>query len=84
MTEAALFYESARIGFGGIFLDDVQRAIDVIRERPEVGATIAYGFRRALLRRFPFSVVYWIEDGEIVIAAIAHQRRRPSYWIKRV
>jgi hypothetical protein len=52
MTEAALFYESARLGFGGIFLDDVQRAIDSIRERPEVGATIVYGFRRVLLQRF--------------------------------
>ena len=73
MTEAALFYESARIGFGGIFLDDIQRAIDAIRERPEIGATIAYGFRRVLLQRFPFSVVYWIEDGEV-----SDRGRRPS------
>lgn len=52
MTEASLFYETARTGFGDIFLDDVQRALDAIRERPEIGANIAYGFRRVLLRRF--------------------------------
>ena len=84
MTEAALFYETARSGFGDIFLDDVQRAIDLIRERPEIGASIAYGFRRALMQRFPFSIIYWIEGGEVIVAAVAHQRRRPHYWIKRI
>ena len=44
MTEASLFYETARSGFGDIFLDDVQRALDTVRERPEIGANIAYGF----------------------------------------
>ena len=84
MTEAALFYETARTGFGDIFLDDVQRAIDSIRQRPEIGANIGYGFRRVLAQRFPFSIIYWIEDGEVVVAAVAHQRRRPNYWIKRI
>ena len=84
MTEAARFYESARSGFGDIFLDDIQRAIDAIRERPEIGANIAYGFRRALAHRFPFSIIYWVEDDEIVVAAVAHQRRSPNYWVKRI
>lgn len=47
MTEVALYYEAARSGFGDIFLDDIQHAIDAIRERPEIGARVAYGFRRA-------------------------------------
>lgn len=84
MTEAALFYETARIGFGDIFLDDMQRAINSIRQRPEIGANIAYGFRRVLVQRFPFNIIYWIESDEIVVAAVAHQRRRPNYWIKRI
>ena len=84
MTEASLFYETARSGFGDIFLDDVQRALDTVRERPEIGANIAYGFRRVLLQRFPFSIIYWTEGTEVVVAAVAHQRRRPNYWIKRI
>ena len=84
MTEAALFYETARTGLGDVFLDDIQRAIDTIRERPEIGENIAYGFRRVLVHRFPFSIIYWMEGDEVVVAAVAHQRRRPNYWIKRI
>ena len=38
MTEAALFYDQARTGFGDIFIDDIQHAIDTVRERPRSGA----------------------------------------------
>lgn len=83
MTEAALYYEAARSGFGDIFLDDIQHAIDAIRERPEIGAMVAYGFRRVLVRRFPFSIVYAVEAEAIVVVAVSHQRRRPEYWKAR-
>ena len=52
MTEAALFYELARPGLGALYLDDVQHALDIVRERPYLGVAVAHGFRRALLRRF--------------------------------
>ena len=55
MTEAALFYEPARPGLGALCIDDVQRALDIVRERPYLGVAVAQGFRRALLRRCPFA-----------------------------
>ena len=84
MTEAALFYEAAKTGLGDAFLDDIQHAIDTVRERPQLGVAVARGFRRALLRRFPFSIVYAIDDSKIIVVAVAHQRRRPYYWKGRV
>jgi plasmid stabilization system protein ParE len=84
MTEAALFYEAAKTGLGDPFLDDVQRAIDTVRERPHLGVAVSYGFRRALIRRFPFSLIYALEGDEIVVIAVAHQRRSPNYWKVRI
>ena len=84
MTEAALFYEAAIAGLGDDFLDDIQHAIDAVRDRPELGEKIRYGFRRALVRRFPFSIVYAMESGQIVVVAVAHQRRSPDYWKGRI
>lgn len=80
MIDAARFYESAADGLGGDFLDDIQHAIDSIRTQPEVGSPVAQGFRRTLVRRFPYSIIYVVEPGQIVVAAIAHQRRRPGFW----
>lgn len=80
LNEAAAFYEAAVPGLGEALLDDVERAIETICEAQRVGASVGRGFRRILLRRFPISVIYAPRDGEIVIVAIAHQRRRPGYW----
>jgi hypothetical protein len=54
MTEAALFYDAASSGLGSDFLDDVQQAIDRLREYPESGEVIAPDLQRTLLHRFPF------------------------------
>jgi plasmid stabilization system protein ParE len=80
MIEAALFYEAAATRLGDDFLDDVQHAIDSVREHPELGSGVADGFRRVLLRRFPFSIIYATETAQIVVVAVAHQRRAPGYW----
>jgi len=83
MTEAAIYYDGARSGLDADLLHDIQYAISAVRRQPEVGTNLGYGFRRVLVRRFPFSVVYFLDDGEVVVAAIAHHRRRPRYWVER-
>ena len=83
MIEAALFYETAAAGLGDDFLDDVQHAIDAARVNPGLGVTVAYSFRRILVRRFPFSIIYVAEGTHIVVVAVAHQRRAPNYWKAR-
>ena len=83
MTEAALFYELAHANLGDDFLDDVRFAIDSVRERPKLGIDLGYGFRRVLVRRVPFSIMYIADPEQIVVVAVAHQSRRPEYWRTR-
>ena len=80
LNKAAAFYEAAVPGLGEAFLDDVERAIEDLRENPRIGALVTRAFRRALLRRFPFAIVYAERGDELVVVAIAHHRRRPGYW----
>ncbi len=84
MTEAALFYEGEASGLGADFLDDVQRAVDRLREHPRLGQVVSGDLRRGLLSRFPFSLIYTIEPEGLLIVAVAHQRRRPDYWRDRI
>lgn len=39
--------------------------------------------RRFLLRRYPYQVVYRVEEEQPVIIAIAHAKRKPRYWRER-
>lgn len=43
-----------------------------------------YPYRMRVLRRFPFVVFYVVDEAEIEVVAIAHAKRRPGYWLKRV
>jgi len=84
MTEAAKFYEEQAHGLGAEFLDDVQNAIDRLRANPMLGQIVLGELRRSLLSRFPYSLIYSIEPDNILIVAVAHQRRRPNYWRERI
>jgi plasmid stabilization system protein ParE len=41
-------------------------------------------FACAWVRRYPYLIVYVVRDPQVVIIAIAHQRRRPGYWLSRM
>lgn len=54
-------------------------------EAPAVGAPYVAGTRRLLARRFPYAVVYRVRGEQVVeIVAVAHYRRRPGYWRRRL
>jgi len=40
--------------------------------------------RKRLVAGFPFTLLYSIEPDQIFVVAVAHQIRRPGYWLKRV
>ena len=40
--------------------------------------------RRWLVRSFPFGVIYKVGESEVLIVAVAHQRKRPEYWAGRI
>ena len=72
MTETAIFYERQAHGLGAEFLDDVQRAIDRLRDNPKLGQLVVNELRRSLLSRFPFALIYTIEPESLLIVAVAH------------
>lgn len=84
MAEAALFYKAASSQLGSDFLDDVKRTVDRLCQFPQAGEAITSDLRRILLHRFPFNLVYAIEENVIVVIAVAHHGRRPGYWQSRV
>jgi toxin ParE1/3/4 len=83
LEDASLFYESRMPGLGKSFVAEVERTIYLIREFPDAGPPAGPTRRRVLVPRFPYSVVYRHDAENIVILAVAHQRRSPGYWRQR-
>lgn len=80
---AADYYDDKRSGLGSEFLQDLDDCVTAAREFPESGGPYGNTIRRRLFQRFPFSLVYDPKPEEIVIVAVAHDRRQPGYWRQR-
>ncbi len=48
---------------------------------PESGAILLESYRRALLKRFPYMVVYVVGDDRLELLAVVDVRRDPA-WIE--
>jgi toxin ParE1/3/4 len=83
LQDAARFYEDSRSGLGGEFLDAVQKATSGIVRNPLLWRSIAGQYRRRLVQRFPYALIYTIHQDSIYIAAVMHLRRKPGYWFTR-
>ena len=84
IIEAARYYEGRAPGLGREFRAELDAAVDLLRRIPEASAPIPGDLRRKPLRRFPYAVIYAVEDSEIRIYAVPHRRRRPEYWLDRI
>jgi toxin ParE1/3/4 len=81
--QAALWYESQRIGLGQAFVDAVQQVLEVIATHPLQHPLVDRDVRGALVPHFPYSVHYRIKPDRVVIVAVFHASRDPSLWQER-
>ena len=66
------------------FMAELDLAIDQIRQWPDRWAACLHGTRRYLLKRFPYLVVYRATADKLQVIAVAHGRRKPGYWRRRI
>lgn len=80
LIDSARYYENRLPGLGTDLKSEVDRSLVRLSDNPGIGAVVEAPYRRLLLDRFPFSVIYRAEEPTLRILAVAHQRRRPGYW----
>ena len=66
------------------FSEQLSKAIKKISEHPERYPVYLEGTQRILLDRFPYLVVYIHEPDRVSVIAVAHGKRRPGYWRRRL
>lgn len=82
--EARSWYESRSPGLGLEFARSVDAAIASVIRNPDAYTRVEGECRRAILRRFPYSIVYHPTTSRLLIVAVFHHRRRTGEWVGRV
>jgi len=76
-------YEEERGGLGAEFLVEAGRAVGTVVSLPEAYPLLHRDVRRALIRRFPYGLLYRTVDDVIVFVGCFHTSRDPLSWRKR-
>ena len=84
LNDAIAYYELQVKNLGGRFKNEIKNAIKRIIEYPKTWSIEKGDVRKYLLHKFPYKILYSIESDHIYIIAIAHQHRKPSYWVERL
>ncbi len=84
VDDAVFWYNNQTENAGREFLDELDRAVRLVKSYPLALTEIEPEIRRCLLARFPYALIYGIEPQTIVVIAVAHLHRQPGYWADRV
>jgi hypothetical protein len=84
LVKSAASYEAARPLLGDRFLDAVVLALLLMQQHLSIGLPGRAGTRSRRVLGFPYRLVYLEQPDRIWIVAVAHQIRRPDYWLRRV
>jgi len=83
LEDAITYYELEHSGLGIYFKKEVLKNIGRIKKFPQAAPIEIGEIRKSLLHKFPYKILYTIETDHIFIIALAHQHRKPDYWVER-
>lgn len=82
--QAIAYYEVCETGLGLDFSSEVHATIQRILAFPNAWQLLDGDIRRALVHRFPYGVLYAVEENRIWLVAVMNLHRQPEYWQERL
>lgn len=80
LDDGVAWYDAQLPGLGKRFAQEIHATVSRIVSFPRLHPELDNGIRRALVKAFPYGVIYALGAAQIEIVAIAHLHRRPRYW----
>lgn len=86
---AVEWYEERQFGLGEMLNSHLMSHLAFAREWPDSaplhrGRQRVPAIRRKGVEVFPYGIIYFVRDDEIMVVAYAHEKRRPGYWRMRL
>lgn len=78
------YYEEQQEGLGDKFQYEIKNSVNRIQNFPTTFVKINSNIRKCVVNKFPYNLLYSIENDHILILAVAHHHRKPDYWVERI
>lgn len=83
LSDAYHFYEKKREGLGEDFSEVIEEHFIRIKKAPQHHPTRYKNKRITVVRKYPFMIVFEIEESTFIVYAIFHTSRNHKSWKKR-
>lgn len=77
------YYAGIKTSLAVGFLDEFDQGMDLICSYPQAWGRLDENHRRFLIRRFPYGIIYCLEEEQILVTSIMHLQRDPESWKDR-
>jgi plasmid stabilization system protein ParE len=84
LIDAQDWYEGEATGLGRRFRKEVDALAGRLTQNPRQFPVVFRNARRALMRRFPYSLFFVLEDETVMVIACFHASRDPLQWQTRI
>jgi plasmid stabilization system protein ParE len=85
IDDAADYYDNLDLKLGDDFLEEIDDCISRILMFPLAWPKMQAGsVRRCRTHRFPYSLIYDLDEEQVFILAVMHESREPNYWVDRL
>jgi plasmid stabilization system protein ParE len=87
LTEILGWYKEQNVeGLHKQFIEATSKVLKRLENNPLSNAIIHNNVRQGLLKKFPYKILYTIDNAvvEVLVIAVIHQKRDPKIWKGRV
>lgn len=78
ISDVYIWYEERKVGLGSEFLNSLEDSLSKIVRKPLLYPVSSKEERVAFMDRFPYKIVYGIEENSVVIYPVFHTSRNPK------
>jgi plasmid stabilization system protein ParE len=87
LTEILGWYKEQNVeGLQKQFIEATSNVLKRLENNPQSNAIVHNNVRQALLKKFPYKILYTFDNAivEVLVIAVIHQKRDPKIWKNRI
>ena len=84
IDEAVEWYDEQKSGLGDLFLQRLNESFSAIQQNPASFKRVYRQLRQSALKKFPYVVLYKVENNIILIYCVFHTSKDPKKKLKRL